>query len=66
MLLIPNRKSPLYVVLDLTFLDLATARKLLGEDAIIGVTASSEDEALRAAEGGADYLGLGTVFATPT
>ena len=47
-------------------LDLATARKLLGERAIIGVTACSVEEALKAAAGGADYLGLGTVFATPT
>ncbi|TID15333.1 putative hydroxyethylthiazole kinase [Venturia nashicola] len=45
---------------------IATARKLLGQDAIIGMTASSIEEALRAAEDGADYLGLGTVFATPT
>lgn len=42
------------------------ARRLLGPHAIIGVTANSEDEALAAAEAGADYLGLGTVFATPT
>ncbi|KAF2434439.1 TMP-TENI-domain-containing protein [Tothia fuscella] len=47
-------------------MDLATARNLLGKDAIIGVTAQSEEEALRAAGGDADYLGLGTVFATPT
>ncbi|QDS75172.1 hypothetical protein FKW77_008375 [Venturia effusa] len=47
-------------------IDIATARKLLGKNAIIGVTASSIEEALRAAEDGADYLGLGTVFATPT
>ncbi|KAK3718146.1 thiamine biosynthetic bifunctional enzyme [Vermiconidia calcicola] len=47
-------------------LDLETARKLLGPDAIIGVTANSEDEALKAAKNGADYLGIGTVFATPT
>ena len=47
-------------------LDLKTARKLLGPDAIIGVTASSEDEALEAAKDGADYLGIGTVYATPT
>ena len=47
-------------------LDLATARKLLGERAIIGVTACSVEEALKAAAGGASYLGLGTVFATPT
>lgn len=47
-------------------LDLKTARRLLGPDAIIGVTANSEDEALEAARDGADYLGIGTVYATPT
>lgn len=47
-------------------LDLRTARKLLGPDAIIGVTANSEEEALIAARDGADYLGIGTVYATPT
>ncbi|KAF2144195.1 uncharacterized protein K452DRAFT_267411 [Aplosporella prunicola CBS 121167] len=47
-------------------IDLASARRILGKDAIIGVTASSVEEALRATEGGADYLGIGTVFATPT
>jgi len=46
--------------------DLANARKILGKDAIIGVTASSEEEAIRAAEGGAEYLGIGTVYATLT
>ncbi|EME45837.1 hypothetical protein DOTSEDRAFT_171476 [Dothistroma septosporum NZE10] len=47
-------------------LDLITARQILGPDAIIGVTANSEAEALQAAKDGADYLGIGTVFATPT
>ncbi|EAQ90946.1 hypothetical protein CHGG_02881 [Chaetomium globosum CBS 148.51] len=47
-------------------MDLSTARKLLGPDKIIGVTASTVDEALKACEGGADYLGIGTVYATPT
>ncbi|KAF6830531.1 hydroxyethylthiazole kinase [Colletotrichum plurivorum] len=47
-------------------MDLTTARKLLGPDAIIGVTTSTIDEALKACEGGADYLGIGTVFATST
>ncbi|KAK8237887.1 Hydroxyethylthiazole kinase family-domain-containing protein [Phyllosticta capitalensis] len=47
-------------------IDLASARKLLGPDATIGVTANSIQEAVTAAEGGADYLGLGTVFATST
>ncbi|KAL7819829.1 Hydroxyethylthiazole kinase family domain-containing protein [Trichoderma gracile] len=42
------------------------ARKLLGPDKIIGVTASSVGEALAACKAGADYLGLGTVYATAT
>ena len=45
---------------------IATARRMLGDDAIIGVTASTVDEAVAACRDGADYLGLGTVFATPT
>lgn len=47
-------------------LDLITARRILGPDAIIGVTANSEAEALQAAKDRADYLGIGTVYATPT
>ncbi|KAL9050166.1 MAG: hypothetical protein Q9162_006800 [Coniocarpon cinnabarinum] len=47
-------------------LDLHTARKALGKDAIIGLTACSVEEACEAAQAGADYLGIGTVFATPT
>lgn len=47
-------------------IDLPTARKQLGPNAIIGVTASSIDEALAACKDGADYLGVGTMFATPT
>ncbi|KAK0623441.1 Hydroxyethylthiazole kinase family-domain-containing protein [Immersiella caudata] len=46
--------------------DLAEARKILGPDAIIGVSAGTVEEALRACEGGADYLGIGTVYATQT
>ena len=42
----------------------AEARRLLGADAVIGVTANDLDEA-RAADGGAaDYLGVGPVFGT--
>lgn len=47
-------------------IDIASARKVLGDKAIIGVTASSEEEAIAAVKGGANYLGIGTVFATPT
>ncbi|KAH7328496.1 Hydroxyethylthiazole kinase family-domain-containing protein [Stachybotrys elegans] len=42
------------------------ARNLLGPDKIIGVSAGSIQEALKACEAGADYLGIGAVFATPT
>jgi len=42
------------------------ARKILGPNAIIGVTASSVQEAEKAIQDGADYLGIGTTFATPT
>ncbi|SPN98356.1 probable hydroxyethylthiazole kinase [Cephalotrichum gorgonifer] len=47
-------------------MDLPTARKLLGDDKIIGVSASTAEEALRACEQGADYLGIGAVFSTAT
>jgi thiamine-phosphate diphosphorylase/hydroxyethylthiazole kinase len=47
-------------------LELQDARRLLGPDAIIGVSANTLDEAIEACEGGADYLGIGAVFATPT
>ncbi|KAF2734766.1 TMP-TENI-domain-containing protein [Polyplosphaeria fusca] len=42
------------------------ARKLLGPDKIIGATASSIEEARVAVQAGADYLGIGTLYATPT
>ncbi|BCS02594.1 bifunctional hydroxyethylthiazole kinase/thiamine-phosphate diphosphorylase [Aspergillus luchuensis] len=42
------------------------ARKLLPENAIIGISASSIEEAQKAVAAGADYLGIGTMFATPT
>ena len=41
-------------------------RELLGPDCVIGVSAGSVEEAQEAISGGADYLGIGTVFATPT
>lgn len=47
-------------------MSLSQVRSLLGPDAIIGVTASSIEEAARAIDEGADYLGVGTMFATPT
>ncbi|CAH0049185.1 unnamed protein product [Clonostachys solani] len=47
-------------------LDIKQARELLGPGKIIGVTASSIEEALQAAKAGADYLGIGTVYSTQT
>ena len=42
------------------------ARKLLGEDKIIGVSAHNVEEAIKAQKGGADYLGVCAVCATST
>ncbi len=42
------------------------ARRLLGAQRILGVSASTVEEALAACGEGADYLGVGPVFATPT
>jgi thiamine-phosphate diphosphorylase/hydroxyethylthiazole kinase len=47
-------------------MDLKGAREILGPDAIIGVSTNTEEEALRAARDGADYIGIGTVNATQT
>ena len=43
----------------------AEARKLLGTDKIIGVTAKTVEQAKRAEADGADYLGSGAVLALP-
>jgi thiamine-phosphate pyrophosphorylase len=40
------------------------ARKLIGPDRILGISAGSMDEAVAAAAAGADYLGVGPIFAT--
>lgn len=44
----------------------AEARSILGNDAIIGVTARTVEQALAAEQAGADYLGSGAVFGTST
>lgn len=43
-----------------------TARKILGADKIIGVSAALPKEAAQAQSDGADYLGVGAVFQTGT
>lgn len=42
------------------------ARALLGIGKILGVSTHSVEQAVRAAEEGADYLGIGPIFATGT
>lgn len=44
----------------------AEARKLFGSGAIIGVSTHAIEEARQAEAGGADYIGVGTIFATQT
>ncbi|MDS0219771.1 thiamine phosphate synthase [Haloarcula sp. S1AR25-5A] len=45
-------------------LSVSVARDLLGDDALIGRSVSTVDDAREAAAAGADYLGVGAVFAT--
>lgn len=45
---------------------LPEARKILGEDKIIGISAHNVKEARKAQEEGADYLGVGAAFVTGT
>jgi len=47
-------------------LPLNAARRLLGKSRLIGVSVSNLEEARRAEKEGADYVGLGPVFPTPT
>ncbi len=42
------------------------ARKILGDSMIIGVSAANPEEAIKAQQDGADYLGVGAVFPTST
>ncbi len=44
--------------------DVAEARALLGEGRILGVSAQTVEQAVRAQREGADYLGVGAVFPT--
>lgn len=44
----------------------AEARSALGPEAIVGVSAQTVEEALAAQAAGADYLGVGAMYGTPT
>ena len=43
-----------------------TARKVIGKDMLLGVSASDLGEAIDAVKAGADYLGVGAMFPTKT
>jgi thiamine-phosphate pyrophosphorylase len=45
---------------------IAMARKIAGRSLLIGISAESADDALKAEQEGADYIGISPVFSTPT
>lgn len=45
---------------------ISRAREMLGPDAIVGRSVGSVEEAREAVREGADYLGVGTIYGTPT
>ena len=47
-------------------MDIQSAREILGENAIIGVSTHAPEQAQKAVLDGADYIGVGPVFTTPT
>ena len=47
-------------------MDAASVRSILGSGMIVGVTAKTVEQALRAQDAGADYLGSGAVFGSAT
>ncbi len=47
-------------------MDIKDVRKIVGKDMIIGVSTHAPDEALKAQNDGADYIGVGPIFKTTT
>jgi len=47
-------------------LPIGAAKKIAGTERIIGISTHSREEALRAEEAGADYIGFGPIFTTQT
>ncbi len=45
---------------------LALARTIMGRELVIGVSCDSVAQAVAAEQGGADYIGVGALFTTPT
>lgn len=54
------------VHLGQTDMPLDVARKIVGDSMIIGISAESLADAVEAEKGGADYLGVSPIYATPT
>lgn len=44
----------------------STARKLMGDNKIVGATTKTVEQAIKAYESGADYLGVGAIYPTTT
>lgn len=49
-----------------TDMPLDMARAIVGDSMIIGISAESLEDAVEAEKGGADYLGVSPIYATPT
>jgi len=47
-------------------LPIARAREIAGPNCVVGKSTHSVDQAIRASYEGADYIGFGPIFATPT
>ena len=54
------------VHLGQTDMPLGMAKKILADSMIIGISAESLQDAVEAEKGGADYLGVSPIYATPT
>lgn len=54
------------VHLGQTDMPISHARRLLGPDCLIGISAESVEDAVKAEQQGADYIGISPVFSTPT
>jgi thiamine-phosphate pyrophosphorylase len=54
------------VHLGQTDMPLDIARKIIGDTMVIGISAESLADAIEAEKGGADYLGVSPIYATPT
>jgi thiamine-phosphate pyrophosphorylase len=54
------------VHLGQTDMPLETAKEILGDSMIIGISAESLEDAIAAERSGADYLGVSPIYATPT